>query len=93
VRCVLRRAEQSPSPEHVIPKAPGARFVITRVRTRCNSTLGTRADAALVNHPLIVMQRARLAIKNRYGIVPDVFKEVRCGVRSPSALTLSPVPR
>lgn len=76
MRCVFCRTEQSPSPEHVIPKALGAGFVITRVCTRCNSTLGTRADAALVNHPLIVMQRARLGIKNRYGIVPEVFKEV-----------------
>ena len=62
--CIFCR-EIGSSLEHVIAEGIGGRKTIDRVCTPCNSDFGTRIDAKLVDHPLVVFERARLGIAGK----------------------------
>jgi hypothetical protein len=68
MRCIFCLKELPPSLEHVFADAIGGRLTTDRVCTPCNSTLGTRVDAALSDNLLVRMRRAQLGIPSRSGV-------------------------
>jgi HNH endonuclease len=76
VRCVFCLLERAPSQEHIFPLAIGGMRTIDRVCEECNSTLGATVDAALIDHPFILMRRWELRLPGNSGRVPDALKEV-----------------
>ncbi|WP_265589650.1 HNH endonuclease [Gluconobacter cadivus] len=62
--------ENPPSEEHVFPLAIGGTVTTDRVCKTCNSTLGSRVDAALSNFFPIKMRRAKLNLAGNSGSVP-----------------------
>src|ERR1019366_8089269 len=76
MNCIFCLQEKPPSEEHVFPEAIGGTLVIDRFCKDCNSDLGTRADSALSNHPLIAIARSQLNLPGKRGGVPDPFRDV-----------------
>jgi hypothetical protein len=62
VLCIFCRNERPPSLEHVFPLAIGGTVTTDRVCQECNSTLGSRVDAALSDFFPIRMRRAELGL-------------------------------
>lgn len=79
MKCIFCEEEQQPKEEHVFPKALGGTLCIYRVCDKCNSDLGTKADAPLIDHPTIVMRRAQLGLTGQSGKVPDPAKALLDG--------------
>ena len=78
MRCIICDEERSESEEHIFPLAIGGCAATFRVCGDCNSKLGTRVDAPLVDHLAIVMRREELKIAGRGG-VPSSFDRVLGG--------------
>ena len=62
MRCIFCLHERPGSKEHVFPLAIGGHLTTDRVCSQCNSTLGSRVDAALSNSYLVRMRRAELGL-------------------------------
>ena len=60
--CIFCSQERPPSLEHVFPLAIGGTVTTDRVCAVCNSTLGTRVDAALSDFLPIRTRRAQLGL-------------------------------
>jgi hypothetical protein len=73
VRCIFCLEEKPGSEEHVFPLGIGGCLTTTRVCVSCNSKIGSRVDAPLIDHTLIVLRRAELGIAGR-GDVPNAFE-------------------
>jgi len=78
VRCIICDQERPESEEHIFPLAIGGCLATPRVCGACNSKLGARVDAPLVDHLAIVMRREELKIAGR-GSVPSGFDRVLGG--------------
>ena len=75
-KCIFCLESKPKSVEHVFPETIGGTLLIESVCADCNSWLGTNVDAALVDHPLILMARAQLRLPKKDGGLPDVIKKV-----------------
>jgi hypothetical protein len=75
MRCIICDQERAESEEHIFPLAIGGCLATLRVCGDCNSKLGARIDAPLVDHLAIVMRREELKIAGRGG-VPSTFDRV-----------------
>jgi hypothetical protein len=75
MRCIFCTNERPPSLEHVFPLAIGGRHVTTdRVCKECNSTLGSRVDAALSDFLPIRVRRAELGLAGNAPAPPGRFE-------------------
>lgn len=74
VLCIFCRRERDSSVEHVLPLAIGGTVTIDRVCVECNSTLGSRVDAALTDFLPIRSRRARLQLAGNTGVPPNPFE-------------------
>jgi len=70
--CIFCLNDRPPSIEHVIPLALGGTITTDRVCSQCNSALGSRVDAALINFLPVKIRRGDLAIAGRRA-VPSQF--------------------
>jgi hypothetical protein len=77
--CIFCARERPPSLEHVFPLAIGGTITFNRVCQECNSTLGTRVDAALSDFLPVRIRRAKLGLAGNTGTVPAMY-EVFLGV-------------
>jgi len=59
--------------EHVFPLAIGGHITTDRVCKECNSTLGSRVDAALCDFLPIRIRRAELGLAGNSGTAPGLF--------------------
>ncbi len=74
MRCIFCREEREPSEEHVFPLAIGGTVTTDRVCPECNSTLGSRVDAALSDFFPIRSRRAMLGLAGNGGTAPSPFE-------------------
>jgi HNH endonuclease len=74
VRCIFCRLERAPSLEHILPLAIGGTVTTERVCEECNSTLGSRVDAALCDFFPIRMRRAKLRLAGNSGSPPAWYE-------------------
>jgi|SRR5579864_1347238 len=75
MRCIICDEERLESEEHLLPLAIGGCLVTDRVCGECNSKLGSRVDAPLVDHLAVVQRRGELKIGGRGG-VPSTFDRI-----------------
>ena len=75
MRCIICDQERQGSEEHIFPLAIGGCLSTLRVCSDCNSKLGTRVDAPLVDHLAIVQRREVLNIEGR-GEIPSTFNRI-----------------
>jgi len=68
MRCIICDQERQESEEHVFPLAIGGCLATLRVCSDCNSKLGARVDAPLIDHLAIVLRREELKIAGRGGV-------------------------
>jgi hypothetical protein len=78
MRCIICDEERPESEEHIFPLAIGGCLATLRVCSDCNSKLGARVDAPLVDHLAIVLRREELKIAGR-ARVPSSFDRVLGG--------------
>jgi hypothetical protein len=83
--CIFCLEERPDTPEHVFPEAIGGTLVIRRVCKPCNSWLGSKADAPLLDHLLVLEPRSRLGIPGKEGAVPDPIARLFGGQKWPLA--------
>jgi hypothetical protein len=76
IRCIFCLEERIGTDEHVFPFAIGGCLKTKRVCACCNAKLGSRIDAALIDHSLILLRRAELGIAGESGKVPDAFRHM-----------------
>ncbi len=77
MKCIFCKEEESKDefpPEHVFPESIGGSFKIDSVCRRCNSELGTKVDAKLVNDFFIKLVRFELNLPSKKGIIPLPFE-------------------
>src|SRR2546421_12555497 len=80
MRCIFCLEERPPSEEHVFADALGGVLTTDRVCAECNSYLGTKVDAPLIDSPRVLMRRWTLKIKGRAGKLPDPLRQFGTGV-------------
>lgn len=68
--CIFCLKDRDSSLEHVLPLAIGGTVTADRVCAACNSTLGSRVDAAVSDFFPIRMRRAKLALAGNSGEPP-----------------------
>jgi hypothetical protein len=74
MRCIFCSNERPPSSEHVFPLAIGGHITTDRVCKECNSTLGSRVDAALCDFLPIRKRRAELGLAGNASAPPGRFE-------------------
>jgi hypothetical protein len=74
MRCIFCTNERPPSLEHVFPLAIGGHITTDRVCKECNSTLGSRVDAALSDFLPIRVRRAELGLAGNSPAPPGRFE-------------------
>ena len=74
MRCIFCSNERPPSLEHVFPLAIGGHITTDRVCKECNSTLGSRVDAALCDFLSIRRRRAELGLAGNASVPPGQFE-------------------
>ena len=74
MRCIFCSNERPPSLEHVFPLAIGGLITTDRVCKECNSTLGSRVDAALCDYLPIRVRRAELGLAGNASAPPGRFE-------------------
>lgn len=72
MRCIFCLEQRAAGDEHVFPLAVGGTLRTDRVCEACNSYLGSKVDAPLVNHLPIAHWRHKLGLAGNSGKVPDV---------------------
>lgn len=72
--CIFCSQERPPSVEHVFALAIGGTITTNRVCEECNSTLGTRVDAALSDFFPIRMRRAKLGLRGNNREPPQWYE-------------------
>jgi uncharacterized protein YlaI len=72
--CRKDKEEQLFNDEHVIPDSLGGKLIIKNVCKDCNSRLGTKIDAKLINNLLVDLVRYVHQIKGKSGKIPFPFK-------------------
>ncbi|KAB8065726.1 HNH endonuclease [Janthinobacterium violaceinigrum] len=77
MKCIICRTnEYKMSDEHVIPESLGGFYHIYSVCENCNSTMGSKVDAPLINHKLTELYRFSEEIKGKTGKIPNPFSGV-----------------
>jgi hypothetical protein len=74
MRCIFCCKERPPSVEHVFALALGGTITTDRVCEKCNSTLGSRVDAALNDFLPIRTRRAKLGLAGNARTPPSLFE-------------------
>jgi hypothetical protein len=74
MRCIFCLKDRPGTEEHVFPLAIGGRVTIDRVCRLCNSTLGSRVDAALSNSFVVRARRAELGLSGSSGTPPAAYE-------------------
>ena len=74
MRCIFCLQERRGTIEHVFPFAIGGRLTTDRVCEPCNSTLGTRVDAALSDNLLVRLRRSELGLAGHSGKLPPMHE-------------------
>jgi hypothetical protein len=74
MRCIFCLNERPSSLEHVFPLAIGGHITTDRVCKECNSTLGSRVDAALCDFIPIRQRRAELGLAGNASAPPGRFE-------------------
>lgn len=72
--CIFCSKERPPSLEHVFPLAVGGTITTDRVCSACNSTLGSRVDAALSDFLPVRIRRAMLGLAGNARAAPSQFE-------------------
>jgi hypothetical protein len=72
--CIFCLEDRPPTQEHVFPLAIGGTVTTDRVCGHCNSTLGTRVDAALSDFVPIRARRAKLGLAGNSGVPPSQYE-------------------
>ncbi|MGG5218508.1 HNH endonuclease [Rahnella variigena] len=80
-KCIIcRKDKDNMSDEHVIPDSIGGYYHIYNVCRDCNSHLGTKVDALLINDKITQFYRNAKSIKGKKGHIPnplsDIFTDV-----------------
>lgn len=76
MRCIFCLEEKEPTNEHIFPSAIGGTLTIDRVCKQCNDWLGANIDVLLTDHDLILLERAKMGMRNRAGNVINPWKDV-----------------
>lgn len=76
MRCIFCLEVKEPTDEHIFPGAIGGTLTIDRVCKQCNDWLGANIDVLLTNHDLILLERAKMGIRNRAGNMINPWKDV-----------------
>lgn len=71
VLCLRQLPDGERTAEHVFPEAIGGVVVLNDMCKPCNDRLGAGVDAALVNHVLMKMKRARFGLPGKTGHIPS----------------------
>jgi len=72
--CRKDKEQQLFNDEHVIPDSLGGKLIIKNVCKDCNSRLGTKIDAKLINNLLVDLVRYVHKIEGKSGKIPFPFK-------------------
>jgi hypothetical protein len=72
--CIFCCEEKPSSVDHVFPLAIGGTVTTDRVCKECNSTLGSRVDAALSDFLPVRMRRAKLGLASHGGTAPAWYE-------------------
>ncbi len=73
MRCIFCLEQRAAGDEHIFPLAVGGTLRTNRVCKACNSYLGSKVDAPLVNHFPIADWRSKLGLAGSSGKVPDTL--------------------
>lgn len=76
MRCIICRKNKDAAnfnDEHVIPESLGGYYHIYSVCINCNSRMGEKVDAPLVNHKLTELYRFSQEITGKSGKIPNPF--------------------
>lgn len=73
--CIICLEEKEGSLEHVFPDALGGVLTFWDVCVDCNSNLGRKVDAPLINNPLMEIFRLAYKLEGKTGKVPNPFKK------------------
>jgi hypothetical protein len=74
MKCIFCLEERPPSVEHVFPLAIGGGLKTDRICESCNSTLGSRVDAALNDSFAVRARRSDLGLAGNSGKVPPFYE-------------------
>jgi hypothetical protein len=74
MRCIFCLQNRPATVEHVFPSAIGGRLITDRVFEKCNSTLGSRVDAALSDFFPIRNRRAQMGLAGNSGAPPSLYE-------------------
>lgn len=72
----MKPARKKGSGEHVFPLSLGGSLIIDRVCLDCDSRMGTKIDAGLINLATIHQRRVELELKGQSGELPDKDKHL-----------------
>ena len=70
-RCILCLKQTALTNEHVIPESIGGRLTSNILCAHCNSTFGSKIEAAARSDPSI-----RIAVENLSGRIPEVMLQI-----------------
>lgn len=75
--CIIcRENKEEMSDEHVIPDSLGGCYHIFNVCKTCNSEMGAKVDAPLVNHKLTELYRFAQELEGKSGSIPNPFSGI-----------------
>jgi hypothetical protein len=75
--CIIcRENKEDMSDEHVIPESLGGFYHIFNVCRACNSKMGEKVDAPLINHKLTELYRFAEELEGKSGSVPNPFSGI-----------------
>lgn len=84
--CIIcRKDKQDMSDEHVIPDSLGGAYHLFNVCKVCNSKMGEKVDAPLVNHKLTDLYRLSQDMAGKSGKVPNPFSGMFFAEEDPTA--------
>lgn len=79
MKCIFCLKERPGTEEHIFPRAIGGKLTTDRVCKLCNSSFGSKVDAALSDNFLVRGHRARLRLAGNSG-EPPAMHELLLGV-------------
>ncbi|AWL57448.1 HNH endonuclease [Klebsiella pneumoniae] len=83
-KCIICRLEKdNMSDEHVIPESLGGYYHIFNVCADCNSMLGAKVDAHLINNKFGEFYRSTYNLKGKTGNIPNPYEGTFSSIEDP----------